>query len=104
MISLQSSDKETGQLMSGIMQPRYKLHWPSTPLKQLIFRHKDIFWFFLKDEEFFSKTINNSNIDLDTYPASKVRQFAKKMESSKANTRHIKQVARDPQVAQISLM
>ena len=25
--------------------------------------HHDIFWFFLKDEEFVSKTINNSSID-----------------------------------------
>ena len=44
--------------------------------------HRDIFWFFLKDEEFVSKTINDSNIDLEKFAASKVRQFAKKMESS----------------------
>ena len=62
------------------------------------------FWYFLKDEEFVSKTINDSNIDLDKFPASKVRQLAKKMESSKATARHIKQVASDPQVAQINLM
>ena len=30
----------------------------------------DIFWFFLKDEQFVSRTINDSNIDLDTFPAS----------------------------------
>ena len=48
--------------------------------------HRDIFWFFLKDEEFVSKTINNCNIDLDRFPASKVRQLAKKMESSKSTT------------------
>ena len=47
--------------------------------------HRDIFWFFLKDEEFVSKTINDSNIDLYKFPASKVRQHAKKMESSKVN-------------------
>ena len=35
--------------------------------------HQDIFWFFLKDEEFVSKTINDSNIDLEKVPASKVR-------------------------------
>ena len=66
--------------------------------------HRDIFWFFLKDEEFVSKTINDSNIDLDKFPTSKVRQLAKKMESSKATARHIKHVASDPQVAQIILM
>ena len=48
--------------------------------------------------------MNGSNIDLDKFPASKVRQLAKKMESSKVTARHIKQVASDPQVAQIKLM
>ena len=37
-----------------------------------------IFWFFLKDEKFVSKTINESNIDLDKFPASKVRQPVKR--------------------------
>ena len=40
--------------------------------------HTDIFWFFLKDEEFVSKNMNDSNIDLEKSPASKVRQLAKK--------------------------
>ena len=66
--------------------------------------HRDIFWFFLKDEEFISKTINDSNIDLDKFPASKVRQLAMKMKSSKVTTRHNKQVASDPQVAQINFI
>ena len=66
--------------------------------------HRDIFWFFPKDEEFVSKTINYSSIDLDKFPASKVRQLEKKIESSKVTARHIKQGACDPQVAQINLM
>ena len=41
---------------------------------------------------------------LDKFPASRVCQLAKKMESSKATARQIKQVASDPQVAQINLM
>ena len=68
---------------------------------KVLHRH---FWFFLKDEEFVSKTINVNNIDLDKFPASKVRQLVKKMESSKVITRHMKQVASDLQVAQINLM
>ena len=40
--------------------------------------HRDIFWFFLVDKEFVSKTISDSNIDLETFPASKVRQLAKR--------------------------
>ena len=50
------------------------------------------------------KTINDSSIDLEKFPASKVRQLAKKMEASKVIAHHIKQVASDPQVTQINLM
>ena len=64
----------------------------------------DIFWFFLKDEEFVYKTINDSSIDLEKFPANKVRQLAKKMEASKATVHHIKQVASDPEAVQINLM
>ena len=61
--------------------------------------HRYIFWFFLHDEEFVSKTINDGNVNLDRFLASKVRQLAKRMESSKATAHHIKQVAGDPQTA-----
>ena len=43
-------------------------------------------------------------MDLGKFPASKVHQLAKKMGSSKATARHIKQVVGDPQAAQINLM
>ena len=66
--------------------------------------HSDIFWFYLCDEEFVSKTINEGSVDLDKFPASKVHQLAKKYESSKATVRHIKQVAREMKVTQIHLM
>ena len=65
---------------------------------------RDIFWFFLHDEEFVSKTISDGSVDLEKFPASKVRQLAKKLESSKATAHHIKQVAGDPQAAQINLL
>ena len=51
-----------------------------------------------------SKTINDSIIDLEKFPASEVRQLAKKMEASKAMACHIKQVACDRQAAQNKLM
>ena len=57
--------------------------------------YRDIFWFFLRDEEFVSKTINDSNIDLNKFPASKVQQLTNKMEISKDTAKHIKQVASD---------
>ena len=50
-----------------------------------------------------SKTINDSNIDLNKFPASKVRQLAKKMESSKTAAKYIKQVASEPQATQVHL-
>ena len=52
---------------------------------------------FLEDEEFVTKTINGSTIDLETIPVSKVRQLAKNMEAPKATAHHIKQVTGDPQ-------
>ena len=61
--------------------------------------HRDIFWFFLHDEEFISRTNNDGKVDLNKFPASKVRQLAKRMESSKATVHHIQQVAGDPQAA-----
>ena len=65
---------------------------------------RDIFWFFLRDEDFVSKTISDGSVDLEKFPTSKVRQLVKKLESSKATACHIKQVAGDPQAAQINLL
>ena len=62
------------------------------------------FWFFLKDEEFVSRTFSDGSVDLEKIPASRVRQLAKKIESSKATACHIKQVAGDPQAVQINLL
>ena len=87
-------------LMNGTMQCKPRSIWPSTA-KIL---HCDIFWFFMKEEEFVSKTINVGSVDLEKFPASRMCQLAKKMESSKATTRHIRQVAGVPQVAQINLL
>ena len=65
---------------------------------------RDIFWFFLRDEDFVSKTISDGSVDLENFPASKVRQLAKMLESSKATAHHINQLAGDPQAAQINLL
>ena len=51
-----------------------------------------------------SRTISDGSIDLDKFPANRVCQLAKKLESSKATVRHIKQVSREPQVTQINLL
>ena len=34
--------------------------------------HRDIFWLFMKDEDFVTKTINEGNVDIQKFPASKV--------------------------------
>ena len=62
------------------------------------------FWFFLKDESFVSETLNEGHVELSKFPASTVCQLAKKMESSQATAKHIKQVTRDRQVVQVSLL
>ena len=66
--------------------------------------HRDIFWFFMHDEEFVSKTINEGSVDLDMFPVSKVCQLAKKYERSMAIVSHIKQVTGEMQATQIHLM
>ena len=74
------------------------------PLETAKILHRDIFWFFLKDEDFVSRTISDGSVDLDKFPASRVCQLAKKYESSKATVRHIKQVSGEPQATQINLL
>ena len=74
------------------------------PLEMAKILHCDIFWFFMRDEDFITKTINEGNVDRQKFPASKVCQLAKKMESSKATAKHIRQVAGDLLAAQVQLM
>ena len=66
--------------------------------------HRDTFWFFLRDEEFVSRNISDGCVDLEKFAASRVRQLAKKLESSKATAHHIKQVAGYPRAVQINLL
>ena len=101
LTSFQQGNKSVDKWHNAVQTQFSLVKYPSETAKIL---HRDIFWFFLKDEEFVSKTIYDSNIDLDKFPTSKVRQPAKKMESSKVTTWHIKEVASDPQEAQINLM
>ena len=65
---------------------------------------RDIFWFFLKDESFVSKTLNEGHVELSKFPASKVRQMAKQLESSQSTARHIKKMSNEPHAFQINLL
>ena len=58
----------------------------------------------MKDEDFVTRTVNEGNVDIQQFPASKVQQLAKKMESSKATAKHIRLVAGYLLPAQIHLM
>ena len=66
--------------------------------------HRDIYWFFLWDEKFVSRTISDGNVNLDKFPVSKVQQLAKRTKSSRATAHHIKQVLGDSQAVQINLL
>ena len=74
------------------------------PLETAKILHWDIFLFFMKDEDFVTKTINEGNVDIQKFPASRVQQLAKLMESSKATAKHVSQVVGNLLVAQIQLM
>ena len=81
-----------------------QVNFTEYPRETATILHHDIFWFFLHDEEFVSKTINDCNVHLEKFPASKVRQLTQRMESLKATVFHIKQVAGDPESVQINPM
>ena len=97
-IFLQASDKEVEAWM------QYKSILLNNPQKQPRSYIVTSFGFSCMMKNFVSKTINDSNVDLEKFPVSKVRQLVKKMESSKATAYHIKQVVGDPQTEQINLM
>ena len=42
------------------------------PVETAKILHRDIFWFFMKDEDFVTKMINEGNVDIQKFPASKV--------------------------------
>ena len=90
--------------MNGTTVYKAQINLAKYPPETTKILHRDIFWFFLHDEEFVSKTINEGSVDLEKFPANKVHQLAKKYESSKATVRHIKQVAGKMQATQIQLM
>ena len=90
--------------MNGIMLFKHKSIWQKNPAETAKILHRDIFSFFLRDDEFVCKTINDSNIDLENISASKVRQLAKRLESSKSTARHIKKMSSEPQATQVNLL
>ena len=101
LTSFRQGDHSVDEWYNAVQNQINLARYPQETAKIL---QRDIFWFFLKDEDFVSCTINDSNIDLDKFPASKVRQMAKKLESSKSTAKHIKQVSCEAQATQVNLL
>ena len=100
----QVRDKEIVALTNGTTLFKHRLNLAKYPIVTAKILHRDMFWFFIKDEDFVSRTISDGSIDLDKFPASRVWQLTKKLESSKPTARHIKQVSGEPQATQINLL
>ena len=59
----------------------------------------------MTDNKFIAKTVNKGNTDLALHPAAKLQKMAKKLESSKATAKHIKQhTSRLQSAAQINVL
>ena len=100
LTSFRQEDKLVDQWFNAVQKQINLCKYPPDTASIL---QRDIFWFYLKNEEFVSKTLNESCADLEQYP-SKVHQLEKKLESSKATARHIKQATSNAQAAQINLL
>ena len=72
LTSFRQGKRSVDEWYNGVQTQVALANYPQETAKIL---HRDIFWFFLRDEEFVSKTINDSNIDLNRFLASKVHQF-----------------------------
>ena len=103
LTSFRQGDMSVDEWYNAVQAQINPAKYPTETAKIL---HRDIFYFFFRDDEFVSKTINDSNIDLEKIPASKVRQFAKRLESSKCKStaRHIKKMPSEPQATQVNLL
>ena len=90
--------------MSGITRYKLKLDCVTIHKKQPRFFKEIFFWFFLSNESFISKTLDEGHVNLNKFPASKFRQMATKLESWQATAKHIKQVTNEPHATQINLL
>ena len=70
LTSFRQGDKSVDEWYNAVQAQINLAKYPAETAKIL---HRNIFWFFLRDEECVPKTINDSNIDPEQFPASKVR-------------------------------
>ena len=64
--------------MNGYNAVQAQVNLANYPLETAKILHQDIFWFFMKDEDFVTKRINEGNVDIQKFPASKGWQLAKR--------------------------
>ena len=76
--------------MSSTTRYKPKLDYVTIHKKQPRFFKETFFWFFLSNESFISKTLDEGHVNINKFPASKVRQMAKKLEGSQATAKHMK--------------
>ena len=98
LIGFHQGNKSVNKWYNAVQAQVNLTKYPPESVKIL---HEDIFWFFLHDEDFVSRTITEGSFDLVKFPASRVRQLVEKFESSKATVHHIKQITGDLQATQI---
>ena len=76
LTSFWHDNKSMDELYNAVKAGVYLAKYPPETAKIL---HCDIFWFFIRDEDFVSRTINEGSADLDKLPTSKMHQLVKKM-------------------------
>ena len=77
LTSFRQGDKSVDEWFNAVQKQINLCKYPSKTANNL---QRHIFWFYLKDKDFVSKTLNEGCADLQQYPASKVHQLAKKLE------------------------
>ena len=101
LTSFQQADMSVGEWYNAVQTQVGLAKYPKETAE---IPQTDIFCFFLKDESFVSKTVNEGHVKLSKFPAGNVRQMAKKLESSQATAKHMRQVSKEPQATQINLL
>ena len=69
LTNFRQGDKSVDEWFNAVQAQINLCNYPSETASIL---QRDIFWFYLRDEEFVSKTLNEGCADLQQYPASKV--------------------------------
>ena len=71
LMSFRQGNKSVYERYNAVQAQVNLAKYPPPPKTAKIL-HRDIFWFFLYDEEFVSRMISDGSIDLDKFPASRI--------------------------------